>query len=334
MSVPSSSVTTSNSLRSDVRQSVLQLIDRTTPKNKHHDDVIDTLQVKYNPQSPYFLDAIDCLIDLQREGYVRSIGVHNNIPIRKLREACDIFPSYFDFQKHDGNLLLPASSNSNKDCCYHPDLNIWMTNTLANTILQHDQQQRKGSITLQEKMLNEWATRRCPQQHNDDDQYNKSSFKSKELWKMYQEEIYEPLKSIALKHRVSVSAIALRWVLECGGDNVLNYVDNSTGIVSCAIVDCIVDTEDFHQNVQLRQVFKFALDEEDKEMLHQISARPMSKQGGTNKQQQQFAEEVDVELDGLNDWQRELILYQNEIEKEHEIQDYPEIDFSNKALWL
>jgi hypothetical protein len=311
-------------LKNEVRQTVVQLIDQTTTHN--YDDAIDTLQLIYNPQSPYFLDTLDCLTDLQREGLVRSVGVHN-VPIKKLREAVTTagFHSLLDFQKLEGNLLLPPSNES-----YYPELNIWMADSLADNVLSINQRRsnnnfRRVESTSQERILREWATRR----HGDDESF----FSSRELWEMHQQEILEPLQWIALKHRVSVSAVALRWVLECGGDKLCyddGHRNHGKGIVSSAIVDCIIDTEDFGQNVEYRQTFRFALDEEDKEMLQRISAPTI---GELNKQDRSV-DEFDTELEGLNDWERELILYQKELAGEDELDDYPGIDFNNKALWL
>ena len=96
-----------------------------------------------------------------------------------------------------------------------------------------------------------------------------------------------------MKHDVSISAVALRWALEC-----------STGdgpVVTSALADIDLDDPrgDFPQKlIELRQVFRFQLDEEDRDILSEISPRQLEEKQG-------FGEE-----------------------------GFPDIDFNNPILWL
>ena len=86
---------------SSIRQTVLASLERTGS------DSIDTIQLLPNPYSPYALDVLDCLQDLKREGYVRSVA-GKSLDWRLIREAhrCGFF---IDSNQVDGNLLDPIN---------------------------------------------------------------------------------------------------------------------------------------------------------------------------------------------------------------------------------
>ena len=193
-------------------------------------------------------------------------------------------------------------------------------------------------------VLKEWATRRESLQLEIDQE--PSSFSTKQLFSMYQEEVAETLQWIALKHRVTPTAVAIRWTLECGSNRIVADDDSEaalTPVVSSALIDCDLTVDTFDGvPVEWRKVFRFQLDEEDKELLQECSAPSLQDiekaEKMRNAKTQLSAEQVDANPeDALNDWERELLEYQRAMEDSDESfadEDYPEIDFSNKALWL
>jgi hypothetical protein len=86
---------------SSIRQTVLASLVRTGG------DCIDTIQLLPNPQSPYALDVLDCLQDLKREGYIRSVA-GKSLDWRLVQEAhrCGFC---IDSNQVDGNLLDPTT---------------------------------------------------------------------------------------------------------------------------------------------------------------------------------------------------------------------------------
>lgn len=72
----------------------------------------------------------------------------------------------------------------------------------------------------------------------------------------------ETLEDVALKHRVSLASVALRWALQ------LDHV--ASVVVACEVGESS-DDRPFDRPRQLRQVFRFELDEEDMERLWDAS---------------------------------------------------------------
>ena len=286
------------SLKSDLRQSVLDLVEQTGG------DALDSLKIDCdnlyanNALMPdeMVLEIFEHLVDLQREGWIRSMGV-GNIKSEKLRrDLTTYFGDRIDFEEREGNLLLPIPG------LHKPKNNLRMSNALAGgllTDLYNINDRRRGKNNLRPstdpelqltndnmKLLKEWSNRRHEQQTS--------------TWKEYQDDVVSQLDWIALKHDVSISAIALRWALECG-DSAATGGLGEEPIVSSVLAEIDFDDPkgDFAQKlIELRQVFRFQLDEEDKEILDDITA-------------------------SLHD---------------HKHQDngdgFPDIDFNNPALWL
>ncbi|KAG7343766.1 aldo/keto reductase family protein [Nitzschia inconspicua] len=353
--VPTNLVSSTNKQQREIRQSVLSLLQQSKMG-----DTIDSLQLVYNPQSPYTLDTLDCLVELQREGLVRSIGLQGNqqhqMPLPRFLlqqiQAADMIRS-IDFIKQAGNLLLPPPSSTvsvfdsmvddtRYDCFPH----LWMEDALAGTLLTALDDPQK-LYPLDEKLLREWANR-----HDRFDNPNVVSSPAafRDLWGRYQGQVVEKLRWIALKYRVKPTAVALRWILEEGAstiDDTSKHVGRCSPIVSSAMMNCDLTSYAFNENgrvpVEWRKVFRFQLDEEDRTMLENIPAPSMKaiekREGSRSSSGPPNSRSIDGNPeDALNDWDRELLEYEREMKESAETpfndDDYPEIDFNNKALWL
>ncbi|KAG7371408.1 aldo/keto reductase family protein [Nitzschia inconspicua] len=355
--VPTNLVSSTNKQQREIRQSVLSLLQQSKMG-----DAIDSLQLVYNPQSPYTLDTLDCLVELQREGLVRSIGLQGNqqqqMPLPRFLlqqiQAADMIRS-IDFIKQAGNLLLPPPSSTlsavfdrmmddtRYDCFPH----LWMEDALASTLLTALDDPQK-LLPLDEKLLREWANR-----HDRFDNPNVVSSQAalRDLWGRYQGQVVEKLRWIALKYRVTPTAVALRWILEEGAstiDDTSKHVGRCSPIVvSSAMMNCDLTSYAFDENgrvpVEWRMVFRFQLDEEDWTMLQDIPAPSMKaieKREGSPRSSSGPPKSRIIDgnpEDALNDWDRELLEYEREMKERAETpfndDDYPEIDFT-KALWL
>jgi hypothetical protein len=308
------------------------------------DHALDSLQLVCNPNSPYTLDVLNHLAEVQREGLIRSIGV-KGMPLKSIRQARKAgLADVIDFQHQEGNLFLPPSG---KQC--DSKFNVWMDNALASSLLTASLQDPLQMTRAEEAILSEWAKRReaIAKGKDGDEEFFSAAFSTRQLWHMYQDEVSETLLWIALKHRVSPTAVAIRWALECGSDSILQ--DDTADspllppVVSSAVIDCNLSVETFNGlPVEWRKVFRFELDEEDKESLQACSAPTLEeierKEKLRKAKSSSSSEDVDANPDdALNDWERELLEHQKAMEENDDSfadEKYPGIDFSNKSLWL
>jgi diketogulonate reductase-like aldo/keto reductase len=81
-------------------------------------------------------------------------------------------------------------------------------------------------------------------------------------WSVYMGVVIETLEDVALKHRVSLASVALRWAMQ------LDHV--ASVVVACGLGESS-DGRPFDRPRQLRQVFRFELDEDDMERLWRAS---------------------------------------------------------------
>ena len=287
----------------DLRQTVLDLIEETGS------DALDSLKVDCGilhttnsiASSDIALEIFEHIVDLQREGWIRSIGVRNMESQKFRRDVMTYFGDCTDFEEREGSLLLPPFSSGRCDS----KNNVRMANALAGGLLTdvYSNDRRRGKTSNHSSsrpqplltndsmdLLKEWAKRHERQQTP------ASTLES--VWKQYQEHVVGQLNWIAMKHDVSMSAVALRWALECGSTAALENTNGEGPIVSSALAEIAFEDEpngDVAQKmVELRQVFRFELEKEDRDILFELSASQ-----------------------------------QDENEEE-----YPDIDFDNPILWL
>jgi len=282
----------------DLRQAVLNIIEQTGS------DALDSLKIDFgrldSTQSTALgnivLDEFDYLVDLQREGWIRSFGIQNFEEQKVRHEVMTYFGEYIDFEERSGSLLSPPILPD----YFSTISNVRLANALGDGLLtdlfSKTRRQRTFTdpqpelTTKKAQLLNVWAKRhkRNPQSTSNTDS----------LWDQYQEHVVGQLIWIAMKYDVPISAVALRWALECGC-NAMN-TNGEVPIVSSAIADIVFEDENddiAQQLTDVRQIFRFQLDEEDRHILSQISAT------------EYYGSQSDEE-------------------------ENPAIDFNNPALWL
>jgi len=296
--------------KSDLRHIILNLIEQTGG------DALDSLQIDCGnlptttsiSSNDATLEIFEHLVDLQREGWIRSIGLRDTESQKLRHEVKNYFGEHIDFEQGEGSLLVPptlglcipkSSSNNNDN-----GNNIRMSNALAGGLLtnlySNDWRRTKKTIISSPSrsqplltnanmdVLKEWSKRR--------------EATPASLWQQYQEDVVGQLNWIASKHDVSVSAVALRWALECGSGANEDAATREGPTVSSALAGLTIDDPKkavIRKLEDLRQVFRFRLDEEDKEILFVIAAI-----------------EEDNEIETVDD------------------DEYPDIDFNNRLFWL
>lgn len=299
--------------KSDLRHSILDLIEQTGS------DSLDSLQVDCSdlPASSHetTLEVLEHLIDLQEEGWIRSIGLRDVETLQLQQDIHMYFGDNIDFEQQEGSLLVQPPTSK----LWVPSKKVRMSNALAGDLLTdryyNNRHQDKGTSRSNHSrnplpnlsradmtILNEWVSRR-------EKQRSVSPWKT---WNEYQDHVVEQISWIAMKHDVSMTAVALRWALESGGSM---YSDKDDGpIVSTAIANVVLDGPSdlpFQTPRALRQVFRFQLDEEDKDILSAIAAFERGK-----KDKKTVDDGYGFQLDDEDD------------------DEYPEIDFNNPVLYL
>lgn len=232
-------------------------------------EAIDCVQLQYKPTSMYHLDALDCLNDLQREGYVRSV-VGANLPSHIVKMARDS-GFILDTNQMECNLLDPTRYlTQNND-----DLPLVVSRPLAGGFLT----EKYGAVASPPRKLANAGERYHYKTtlRNWKERYAEAAFHYERardsydtspripipqaVWPAYQSIALATVQSIARKYGVSVASVALRWSLQ---------LDNVVG----ATVACRLDKEPVYSRKrisELREVFTFSLEEEDMESLWQLS---------------------------------------------------------------
>ena len=351
--------------KKNVREIVLEKLRRTggeaidTLQLKSDDGIFE---------SPYAMDVLDILSDLKRDGYLRSIAIATsmNPPVydnllhgqdginKKQFDIASFFRSVetygfgLEAWQMTGNILTPPqaelaqlpklSSVLNND---HHNMITVLSSPLAGGLLtdRHvgkvrfptSRELRKSERSHWQSTLSNWQQRR-----NGQDNHPSKTVTSKEvleleqhLWQKYQEEILDDfLGYIALKHQVSIASVALRWAIQ--------GTPRGSAVATCRLASAedeegrIKQLSLRHRPAQFREVFRFELDEEDINMLNELSS---------SEQQQQNTHATGLTFPGFPDgpeWEEADEEYLEALMEQMEQQgqtDHP-IDFNNRQLWL
>jgi aryl-alcohol dehydrogenase-like predicted oxidoreductase len=214
---------------------------------------------------------MDYLVDMQREGLIRSIS-GKNFPTTIMRslEGCG-----YHLDSHRRNFHIISPDNNLKDYqLAASDLgtpNVF-SSPLAGGLLTNQFDSRSfpplsnevGDVRhkLFTKTLKHWATSLKEQREGRGEDPISYPF----AWARYQQSLLPTLRHIALKYRVSVASVALRWLLQTKhtggtvvGFDMVKYADEVNGCTS--------------RIQSLRNTFRFELDEEDLESIDSISGR-------------------------------------------------------------
>jgi aryl-alcohol dehydrogenase-like predicted oxidoreductase len=314
-----------------VREAVVELLSTTRM------DSLDTVLVPYDsdilPQ--YHLEVMDVLHDMQRDGIISSIGVEE-WPASLIKQAKDCGFKNIHVHQQSGNLLLPPparlKSMGNIDGGEANTVGEWWTNPLAGNFLSENVLLSRNPPVYAEGWndVRKWYSRK---HHNRREKRGpSSSVSNSDVWKVFNKNVYGNLRHISLKHEVSIAAIALRWCLQEKAPGDPN--NPASGIIYPLLLVEEPEGELAKQLRDLRDVFRFELDEEDLEMLNSIVAR--SKPKATKIR----IDDVDVPIEDIPvEFLKEFQALSggqddDEYMDSEEAEDYPKIDFDNRSLWL
>jgi diketogulonate reductase-like aldo/keto reductase len=259
---------------------------------KHMRSQIDRIDVRY------YLELLYELQELVRDGYIRSISMKDcsNEMYKKIRQA-DLHSLLYTNQI-DANicrispLILPqhigiVSSDITElqipnIVAANPLAGGWLTDRFWGEKLQRPTSEWIQTLSYKEKwnweknVVQEWLSSVSEKSLSPTDYHS--------IWDTYQAQLMKPLHDIARKHSVSISSIVLRWMLQ---QQERQKQHHSTDVqicdVSSTVVSCRLLPEQYYWDIyqphttvnervqQLREVVQFALDDDDMNILWNLS---------------------------------------------------------------
>ncbi len=299
-----------------VRETVFNLLSQTKM------DSLDTLLVPYDSEilPQYHLEVLDVLQDMQRDGYIRSIGVEN-WPYFLVKEA-KMSGFSIDVHQRNGNLLLPPPRMIEKG---EIPADLW-TNPLAGNVLS-DNFLLSPSPPTYSRGWNDVRTWYNRKRRSKQSKMDIASASNADVWSVFKKDVQETLHRLSCKHEVSIATIVLRWSLQ-------EKTSGKKNIIASCVAYPLALIEEPEGNLSkqirgLRDVFRFQLDEDDLEALHAITAQPKPKTS-TIRIDEMDVPRKDIPIAFLRDFEA----LHGEEEDETEDEEYPEINFNNPALWL
>lgn len=244
---------------------------------------LDSIRVNYRSgkktgtMSPYTMDVLSVLHDMQREGFVRSIN-GSNFPVKVLEELKS-YGFNFDSNEISCNILDPNDQyaemqnfckNSARDGI---NTKVTMSSPLAGGLLTnnfygmpHRNRLANGSPYTQYMSQSEqYCHTRLVQDvwRGKRNSFERNRITRNDSWMAFEQKVLKCMHDISVKHKVDIASVAIRWSMQ-------HEHIGSTMVGTClnARFDNGVP---FTRPKQLRKAFSLHLDEEDMERLWRIS---------------------------------------------------------------
>jgi diketogulonate reductase-like aldo/keto reductase len=265
---------------------------------------LDSVHVEFRPRptldsaSPYTFDVLDTLFDMKREGLIRSIhGIEFPASVLRELKQCNF---YLDTNQVTCNLLNPNDYiGSMQQVCkeYEQEgrqLKLILKSPLAGGLLtnkyygvpnKYRGQNGEPStqyMTKSEKWAFEFALKNSWLQGYTDREHVRIN--KRDAWMSFEKTLLEVMYKIALKHRVDVASVAVRWNMQ---------QDHLASVLVGTGLNMQYDSDyPFTRPRDLRRPFTFHLDEEDLERLWSVC--------GANPVRQEDVNEFDPTIDFSN----------------------------------
>ena len=204
-------------------------------------------------ESPYYLDTIDALIELQREGKILAIG-GINMSSEFLLEVSRQFgdSSLIDNNQVPCNVVDQRNLNSMQPHCKSNVCKMVVSNSnlgglLRKKYLEEREQPKRSQLRTSEQrqleVIQKWANGATKQNS----------------WQMFRERCLVELQNIGDKYEVPLDDVALRWAMELDA-------------LGSVVVDTTLLEEDKKMFPStLRKAFKIELDQDDREIITKIA---------------------------------------------------------------
>ncbi len=209
--------------------------------------------------SPYHLDVLDSLLEMKREGLIRSISTQH-FPPSLLRSALSCG---FDIQSSGivGNLMNTHNLRSDSELgilCSEQELSRLISAPLGGGLFTDSISQ------LSKKRIEALFGACCRDKSN--------VISTTEKWANYQS-IKDTLHELSQKYEVSCESISLRWLLQ------MNEQAGDSVIIGSRLGMDLREQQGgspYNRQNDLREVFTFALEDDDMELLGEISGQSSS----------------------------------------------------------
>ena len=206
--------------------------------------------------SPYHLDVLDTLFELQRGGLIQYISTRN-FPPSMLQTALDCG---FNIDSNDvaGNLL--KTNNLHSDDGLNEIIRL-ISSPLGGGLLTNQFSHYKNWAHLSSTTKKQFNIlfESCSKMHSGSEQDNLQK------WERYRT-IIDTLEDMSFRYQVSLESIAMRWLLQ------LNDSD-SISVSTRMGMDCVEKQggAPYSRHRDLRKVFTFSLEDDDMERLRKVS---------------------------------------------------------------
>jgi diketogulonate reductase-like aldo/keto reductase len=235
-------------------------LDVSSTRNNNNDDI-----------SPYTLDILDVLTEMQREGLIRSISGNDfsknslhkiqssGFDLDSIRIPCNVLDPT-KYANHGGEktkLILnsPLAGGILTDKFY----DLENRNRDKTGIPRLDLLTKSELHQLNSSIYRVW---RLNYQKKNGVQISKS-----QAWRLVESSVIGTLHQIAVKHNADLASVAIRWAMQM----------DKIGSVSVGSSLNALDDNDspFSRPRSLRKAFTFHLDEEDMSLLQEITGGPL-----------------------------------------------------------
>ena len=284
---------------------------------------------------------------MRREGYIRSIGVCNNFPKPLLEKA--IVECGFSIQTtiQCGNILFPPpttqtplQSSPSSSSLLIP--NQWLVNSLAGGLLTDQFVNWIDPPTWHSqwgRTVQTWGELQGipPIIISTNGEKKKQDAYDLQLWNSYKEHVLHVLQDMAWRYGVSIKSIVLRWALESDEGTSSVIVPAFNGDLSSSSSS----SAEWRAHIrELRGVFTFTLEEEDRKILLKLSRAATTKR--VEEEEEPVLDLLELEellvRQGLPENEIEVLLEQHNQQLQSSTttsaSDFPKIDFGNSKLWL
>ena len=233
-----------------VRESISNALIRTKA------DCLDSIVLKYCKDSPFHLDLLDTLTDMQREGLIKSIST-KDFPTEIIGTAlsCGFDISYNDIC---GSLM-----NTNNIQIEVNEYKHLISSPLAGGLLTNQFCKYQEWQQLPVSAKKAFNSLMCASICSSNDEGIAGNI---DKWKRYRS-IMDTLEDMAFKYQVSVESICLRWLLQQFNESNVISVGTKLGM------DMAEEQggTPYSRQSDLRQVFTFDLEDNDMKRLRQVS---------------------------------------------------------------
>mmetsp|Transcript_19120 Transcript_19120/g.27228 ORF Transcript_19120/g.27228 Transcript_19120/m.27228 type:complete len:528 (+) Transcript_19120:111-1694(+) len=232
-------------------------------------ETLGSVVLEWKNHSPYHLDVLDSLFEMKREGLIRSISTQN-FPPSLLRSALSCG---FDVQSNGivGNMMNTHNLRSDSELgilCSEQELSRHISAPLGGGLFTD------SNSMLSKKRIEALFGTYCHDKSN--------IISTTQKWANYQS-IKDTLHELSQKYQVSCESISLRWLLQ------MNEKAGDSVIVGTKLGMDLREQQGgspYNRQSELREVFTFALEDDDMELLGEISGQSSSPEfppGGDQK---------------------------------------------------